>query len=73
MPKLRNRDPDIERKLRIQAWLAAGMAMKGIRTYTDLAIKAGMQPRTLTRRREHPEDLRMSEIWAISRVIGEME
>jgi len=72
MPKLRNRDPDADSKLKLQAWLAAGMAMKGIKSYEELANRAGMNPRTLIHRKLHPETMRMGEIWSLTRIIGGM-
>lgn len=60
----------VQRENEVRAWIAAGMALAGIKTQKDLAKKIGMPASSFQYRVSHPETLRLGEIWRLEKIIG---
>lgn len=68
MPKVKI-DPYADREKAVRAWIAGGMAVKGI-DQTELAKKSGVPRTTIGYRIRNPDTLRDGERWQIQKVIG---
>jgi hypothetical protein len=71
MPRVKSFNKDQTHEQDISEWIHMGVSCK-TKTVGDLAKKVGMSPSTLSYRLQHPGTLRMSEFWAIERVIGSL-
>ncbi len=71
MPRVKSFNKDADNEAAIYEWIRIGASLKKW-TIEGLAKKIGMAPSTLSYRLSHPGTMRMSELWAIERVIGSL-
>ena len=71
MPRVKSFNKDADNEADIYEWIRIGASLK-TGTVENLARKVGMSPSTLGYRLQYPGTLRMSEFWAIERVIGSL-
>lgn len=71
MPRVKSFNRDADNEAAIYEWIRIRTALQKM-TIEGLAKKVGMAPSTLSYRLQHPGTLRMSEFWAIERVIGSL-
>ena len=70
MPKIRPlNDPYDKPRRELREWICGRMAYHGM-TQRELSRRTGIPTSTLSDKLKHPENMKLSELWTLQKVLG---